>query len=55
MIVVSGENVCVFYYDENSVVMKEGDLLLIDVGVEFVYYVGDIICIFFVNGKFSEL
>lgn len=53
-IVASGENACVLHYDENSAVMKEGDLLLIDAGAEFAYYAGDITRTFPVNGKFSE-
>ena len=39
---------------ENSAVMKDGDLLLIDAGAEFAYYAGDITRTFPVNGKFSE-
>lgn len=53
-IVASGENACVLHYDENSAVMKEGDLLLIDAGAEFAYYAGDITRTFPVNGRFSE-
>ena len=53
-IVASGENACVLHYDENSAVMKEGDLLLIDAGAEFAYYAGDITRTFPVNGKFSK-
>ena len=53
-IVASGENACVLHYDENSAVMKDGDLLLIDAGAEFAYYAGDITRTFPVNGKFSE-
>ena len=53
-IVASGENACVLHYDENSAVMKEDDLLLIDAGAEFAYYAGDITRTFPVNGKFSE-
>ena len=53
-IVASGENACVLHYDENSAVMKDGDLLLIDAGAEFAYYAGDVTRTFPVNGKFSE-
>lgn len=53
LIVVVGCNVCILYYCENDVVIKDGDLILIDVGCEIDCYVSDIICIFFVNGCFS--
>nr|WP_314741915.1 Xaa-Pro aminopeptidase [uncultured Haemophilus sp.] len=53
-IVASGENACVLHYDENSAVMRDGDLLLIDAGAEFAYYAGDITRTFPINGRFSE-
>ena len=53
-IVASGDNACILHYNENSAVMKDGDLLLIDAGAEFAYYAGDITRTIPVNGKFSE-
>lgn len=53
-IVAAGENACILHYTENSAVMREGDLLLIDAGAEFAYYAGDITRTIPINGKFSE-
>lgn len=55
IIVGSGENGCILYYIENECEMCDGDLVLIDVGCEYKGYVGDIICIFLVNGKFIQV
>lgn len=52
IIVGSGENGCILYYIENECEMRDGDLVLIDAGCEYKGYVGDIIRIFSVNGKF---
>lgn len=55
IIVGGGENGCILYYIENEFELCDGDLVLIDVGCEYCGYVGDIICIFLVNGKFIQL
>jgi Xaa-Pro aminopeptidase len=52
-IVASGEHACVLHYVENSDVMKDGDLLLIDAGCELDGYASDITRTFPVNGRFS--
>lgn len=53
-IVAGGDNACILHYTENSDVLKDGDLLLIDAGAEFEYYASDITRTFPVNGRFSE-
>lgn len=52
-IVAGGQNACVLHYVENSAVLKDGDLLLIDAGCELDGYASDITRTFPVNGKFS--
>ncbi len=53
-IVAGGSNACVLHYTENSARLNEGDLLLIDAGVEYDYYASDITRTFPVGGKFSR-
>ncbi|MEC9481799.1 MAG: Xaa-Pro aminopeptidase [Halomonas sp.] len=52
-IVGSGANACVLHYIENASPLEDGDLVLIDAGVEFDLYAGDITRTFPVNGRFS--
>lgn len=52
-IVGSGANGCILHYTENNVVMKQGDLVLIDAGAEYAGYASDITRTFPVNGTFS--
>ena len=52
-IVGGGENGCILHYTDNSDVLKDGDLLLIDAGAEYNCYAADITRTFPVNGKFS--
>ena len=52
-IVASGTNACVLHYVENSAVMREGDLVLIDAGCEYKHYASDITRTFPVSGAFS--
>ena len=52
-IVGSGANACTLHYVENSEVLKDGDLLLIDAGCELDYYASDITRTFPVNGRFT--
>ncbi|THB68292.1 MAG: M24 family metallopeptidase, partial [Gammaproteobacteria bacterium] len=51
-IVGSGANGCTLHYIENSSIMKNGDLVLIDAGMEYKGYAADISRTFPVNGKF---
>lgn len=52
-IVGGGENGCILHYTENSSVLNDGDLLLIDAGAENEGYASDITRTFPVNGTFS--
>ncbi|MGG7449216.1 Xaa-Pro aminopeptidase [Kosakonia oryzendophytica] len=52
-IVGSGVNGCILHYTENESQMRDGDLVLIDAGCEYMGYAGDITRTFPVNGKFS--
>ncbi|MCK4608931.1 MAG: aminopeptidase P N-terminal domain-containing protein [Gammaproteobacteria bacterium] len=52
-IVAGGANACVLHYSQNNAELKDGDLVLIDAGVIYNYYAGDISRTFPVNGKFS--
>ena len=53
-IVGSGANACVLHYIENSAVMQDGDLVLIDAGCEYRHYASDITRTFPVSGTFSD-
>lgn len=53
-IVGSGPNSTILHYEHNSRQMKEGDLLLMDIGAEYGYYTADISRTIPVNGRFSE-
>lgn len=52
-IVAGGANACVLHYTENTAVLRDGDLLLIDAGAECENYAADITRTFPVNGRFS--
>ncbi|MEM9622511.1 MAG: aminopeptidase P N-terminal domain-containing protein, partial [Pseudomonadota bacterium] len=53
-IVGGGNNACVLHYVENSAVLQDNDLVLIDAGCEFQHYAADVTRTFPVNGRFSE-
>ncbi|WP_052141005.1 Xaa-Pro aminopeptidase [Pseudoalteromonas piratica] len=53
-IVGGGDNANILHYTENSDVLNDGDLVLIDSGCELNGYAADITRTFPVNGKFSE-
>ncbi len=53
-IAASGENAIVLHYGENNCEMKDGDLILFDLGAEYNNYCADISRTFPVNGKFTE-
>ena len=52
-IIASGENACVLHYVTNHCIMKEGEVLLLDIGAEYNGYNGDITRCFPVSGKFT--
>jgi Xaa-Pro aminopeptidase len=53
-IVGGGPNACILHYNDNSKLLKDGDLVLIDAGGEYENYASDITRTFPVNGKFSK-
>ncbi|MFT4045295.1 MAG: Xaa-Pro aminopeptidase [Solimonas sp.] len=53
-IVGGGENACILHYVENSAVLRDGDLLLIDAGGELDGYTADITRTFPVGGRFGK-
>lgn len=53
-IVGGGNNACVLHYVENSAVLNDGDLVLIDAGCEVDCYAADITRTFPVSGRFSD-
>jgi len=53
-IVGGGENGCILHYTENSDVLEDGSLVLVDSGAEFEGYAGDITRTYPVNGRFSK-
>ncbi|MEQ8473364.1 MAG: aminopeptidase P family protein [Marinoscillum sp.] len=53
-IIAGGFNACVLHYIENSQQLKDGDLLLMDVGAEYGNYNADMTRTIPVNGKFSK-
>lgn len=50
----SGLNSTILHYDTNNKLMKDGELLLMDVGAEFNGYAADITRTIPVNGKFTK-
>jgi Xaa-Pro aminopeptidase len=52
-IVASGENLNALHYQANESQMHDGDLVMIDFGVEYAYYVSDITRTVPVNGEFT--
>jgi Xaa-Pro aminopeptidase len=52
-IVGGGANGCILHYHENSELLQDGDLLLIDAGCEHELYASDITRTFPVNGRFT--
>lgn len=53
-IVAGGNNACCLHYEDNSQILENGQMLLIDAGAEYQYYCSDITRSYPVNGKFSE-
>lgn len=53
-IAASGKNAIVLHYEENNCEMKDGELILFDLGAEYNNYCADISRTFPVNGRFSE-
>ena len=51
----SGENSTILHYVQNSSILQEGALLLIDAGTEYEYYCADITRTYPINGKFTPI
>ena len=52
-IVGSGPNSTILHYNANRRIMRDGDLVVIDIGGEYAYYTADITRTYPVSGKFS--
>ena len=53
-IIASGKNATILHYDENTGLIQEGDLVLMDVGARYDYYCADITRTVPASGKFTE-
>lgn len=53
-IIAGGANSCVLHYIDNDQQLKDGDIVLMDVGAEYANYFGDMTRVVPVNGRFSE-
>lgn len=53
-IVASGPSACVLHYVENNRACKDGDLVLVDCGVDYANYSSDMTRTFPVNGRFTK-
>jgi Xaa-Pro aminopeptidase len=53
-IAASGKNATVLHYSENSAIVREGELVLLDLGAQHNYYNGDISRTFPISGKFTD-
>lgn len=53
-IIAGGGNSCVLHYVENNRALKDGDVLLMDVGAEYSNYMADMTRTVPVNGKFTQ-
>lgn len=52
-IVGAGRNSCILHYQQNNQTMRDGDMLVMDIGAEYGYYSADVTRTIPVNGKFS--
>lgn len=53
-IAATGKNATILHYVDNNSEMKDGDLILFDLGAQSNYYNGDISRTFPINGKFTD-
>ena len=53
-IAAAGKNATILHYVDNNSNIKDGDLILFDLGAQYKYYNADISRTFPVNGKFTE-
>ena len=52
-IVAGGKNACTLHYSKNDKKLLDGELVLVDAGVEYQYYCSDVSRTFPVNGRFN--
>lgn len=53
-IIASGYNACVLHYIQNNQQVKDGDIILMDVGAEYANYASDMTRCVPANGKFTD-
>ena len=53
-IIAGGKNACCLHYSKNQSLLRDGDLLLFDIGCEYKNYSSDLSRTIPVNGKFTE-
>jgi len=53
-IVASGKNALTLHYTENNALLKDGELVLIDVGAKLEHYASDVTRTFPINGHFTK-
>lgn len=53
-IIASGTNSCVLHYIDNDQQLKDGDIVLMDIGAEYANYFGDMTRVVPVNGRFTK-
>ncbi len=53
-IVAAGENATILHYTENTGLLREGELVLIDAGVEFGGYASDVTRTYPIGGRFQQ-
>lgn len=53
-IIASGKNACVLHYTQNNQKLKDGDVVLMDFGAEYVNYASDLTRCVPVNGRFTK-
>lgn len=53
-IIAGGKNACCLHYSKNQSLLHDGDLILFDIGCEFLNYSSDLSRTIPINGKFTE-
>ena len=53
-IIAGGKNACCLHYSKNQSLLHDGDLLLFDIGCEYLNYSSDLSRTIPINGKFTE-
>lgn len=53
-IVATGKNTTVLHYTDRNAIIKDGDLVVVDIGAEYGYYAADLTRTYPANGKFTQ-